>query len=178
MTPRSRSDRTRSHALLRLTTTVAVLAIGLAGLLAPSAPAQASAPQERTVAARSMAGDALAVINRTRARKGCRALSVSPALSRAALLHSRLMGQRGRLSHQLSGEAGLTTRVVRAGYTRPTRLGETIAMGPTTGAGAVSRWMRSSQHRAILLDCRFRHAGIGVVGGRGTTWWTVDVGRR
>lgn len=121
----------------------------------------------------------VAEINRVRARAGCRSLVAVSALRVAAGRHSTLMAQRRRLSHRLSGEATLQRRTSAAGYTGATMLGEVIAVGPRSPYRVVRAWLGSAGHRALILDCRFRHLGAGVAASRdGRRWWTVDLGRR
>lgn len=122
---------------------------------------------------------AITLINRVRVRKGCKELRTVASLQTSSGRHASLMARARRLSHQLPGEPTLRSRTTAAGYTDATRLGEVIAAGPTTASGAVKRWLRSSSHRALLLDCRFRAVGAGyVTAGDGSRWWTVDLGRR
>lgn len=118
-------------------------------------------------------------INRLRARKGCKALVNVSTLHLAARRHSNLMASRRQLGHQLAGEATLQRRVRAAGYTGATMLGEVLAVGPRTPADALRMWSNSPRHRALLVDCRFRHVGTGVTASRdGRRWWTVDLARR
>lgn len=150
-------------------------------LLAPPAraTAQASAPPSRTSTTLRLESDTMAQVNRVRARAGCPALRVDSALRGAARRHSALMARQRDLSHQVAGEATLQRRVASAGYTGATMLGEVVAYGPRSAYDVVNSWLRSKPHRAIVLDCRFRQVGAGlVVGGDGRYWWTVDVGRR
>ncbi|TWH04682.1 Cysteine-rich secretory protein family protein [Nocardioides sp. J9] len=132
----------------------------------------------RVGAVQALEQDAVAVVNRARARAGCRALKVSAPLRVSARRHSARMARRDRLTHRLPGEAVLARRVVRAGYTRPRMLGEVIAYGPRTGRTAVRLGLRSPLHRRILLDCRLRHLGAGVVRTDTQVWWTIDLGKR
>lgn len=133
----------------------------------------------RSTATLALENDAMAMINRARARVGCPALKVNGALRVAARRHSARMARQDSLSHRVAGEATMARRVADAGYTGATMLGEVIALGPTSGAAAVRMWLASSMHRSIVLNCRYRDFGAGVVrGGNGRHWWTVDLGRR
>ncbi len=144
----------------------------------PSAATAGPTPARSTVTF-SLENDAMKAINRARVQSGCVALRVDTALRVAARRHSARMARQGRLSHRVAGEATLARRVAEAGYTRATMLGEVIALGPTTGPAAVRMWLASSMHRSILLNCRYRDVGAGVIrGGNGRYWWTVDLGRR
>lgn len=165
---------------MRLTSALAALVVLIALAGTPTVPASpASATASRSTATSTMEGEAMQAVNRARARSGCAALRVTSSLRVAARRHSARMARQGTLSHRLSGEPALARRVADAGYTGARMLGETIATGPTSGASAVRMWLASPKHRAILLDCRFRHVGAGVVrSGSGRHWWTVDLGRR
>lgn len=82
------------------------------------------------------------------------------------------------LSHRLSGEADLGTRVTRAGYTNWRIVAENLAWGHSTPAAIFRAWIRSPGHRANIDNCRLRHIGIGVELRRGGPWVTQDLGRR
>lgn len=168
---------------MRLTPVLTTLVV-LVGMVAmagtPAVPAgPAAATPGRSTTTLTLEWEAMQAVNRARARSGCAGLRVTSSLRLAARRHSARMARRGSLSHQLAGEPPLARRVADAGYTGASMLGEVIATGPSSGASAVRMWLASPKHRAILLDCRFRHAGAGVVrSGTGRHWWTVDLGRR
>jgi len=105
-------------------------------------------------------------INSLRAAHGCGPLRVHMGLERAAARQARLLLADGRLDH----DAG-TPFVARLHRAAPSAhlLGEDLAWG----AGRFSRpraivraWMRSPEHRLVLMDCRFSQLGIGVAAGR------------
>ncbi|KRB78366.1 hypothetical protein ASE01_03575 [Nocardioides sp. Root190] len=164
----------------------------LVGLLTAPPAAAAVAPTVRavpvaatTVPERAVSTQVLLetgvikAINTMRVRRGCRALTNVSTLHLAARRHSNLMASRKQLRHQLAGEATLSTRVRRAGYTGATMLGEVLATGARQPADALRMWMNSPRHRALLVDCRFRHVGTGVTANSdGRRWWTVDLARR
>lgn len=170
-----------------------LLALGTLVLAALTCPLAATATSPAVVAAAATTGptparstvmltlesDAMKAINRARTQSGCAALRVNAALRVAARRHSVRMARQGTLRHRVVGETTMARRVADAGYTGATMLGEVIALGPTTGPTAVRMWLASSMHRSILLNCRYRDFGAGVVrGGNGRYWWTVDLGRR
>jgi uncharacterized protein YkwD len=116
--------------------------------------------------------------NNRRRNHGCRNLARNDALDRAAQTHTRKMANRDTLSHQLRGEASLGVRVRRAGYSW-TLVGENVAAGYATPEAVVRAWMNSAGHRRNILNCRYRHIGVGyAVSDRGTPYWTQDFGRR
>lgn len=171
---------------MRSLLTLLVVPAALFGLLAGVIPSAASAVissgssvSNRLSTAALMERDVIALINQARTRKGCNALRTMSSLQTSSGRHDALMARARRLSHQFSGEPTLRNRVAAAGYTGARMLGEVLAAGPTTASAAVRRWMNSSTHRALLLDCRFRAVGAGyAVSADGNRWWTVDLGRR
>ncbi len=176
-----------------LSTTLGAALLLLAALL-PAAPGPAAAaPGEAeargaVVADRAPKGAKAAskaerklgkLIDRTRARHGCRTLKDPATLRKAARTHTALMIRRGELSHQLSGEPALDKRVAQAGYQRARKVGEVIAMGARTPKQVLRLWLASPPHRAVLLDCSFKAMGAGVQrDARGQRWWTVVVAAR
>ncbi len=118
--------------------------------------------------------------NRERRSRGLRALCVHPKLTKAARAHSSDMIKKDYFGH---GNVG--RRLKRHGYNWRV-YGENIAGGTGNYArpgNVFRRWMRSSGHRANILDRRFREIGIGTATGnykgrKGYTMYTVDFGRR
>ena len=52
--------------------------------------------------------------------------------------------------------------------------GENVGETPTTLRALQRAFMRSRLHRSNILNRRFRHVGIGVVGRNGKLWVTLD----
>jgi RNA polymerase sigma factor (sigma-70 family) len=111
------------------------------------------------------------LVNAERARAGCRALRVSPALHRAAQRHSADMASRRVLDHRGAGGDDPGQRITAAGF-RWSAWAENIAQGQATPPAVVDGWMNSAGHRANILNCGFTMVGIGVVQGPGGPWWT------
>jgi uncharacterized protein YkwD len=161
----SHTDRMRK-VLASLTVLAATLAVAPASTAA--SPAGGGAERATTATDRAGAIDALrrGVVNRTNDRRrnhGCNDVRRNGALDR---------------SHELPGEASLGVRVRRAGYDW-TMLGENVAAGYRTPASVVRGWMHSAGHRRNILNCRYRHIGVGyAVSDRGTPYWTQVFGRR
>ena len=107
----------------------------------------------------------LRLLNQTRRNHGLSAFRLNVELSQTSWRHSRRMANQGRLFHTYD-----LYRAVRA-Y-RPSTWGENVGMA---GWLKLLRqcWMRSSSHRANLLNPRFRRIGIGVVKARGRVWVTT-----
>lgn len=109
----------------------------------------------------------LCLVNSERARRGLAPLRPSPPLTRSARRHSRDMVARRYFSHVSPGGLNARQRVVRAGYLRKrraARVGETIVWGTpdkSSPADLVRSLMTSRGHRRVLLDARYRDAGVG-----------------
>ena len=148
------------------------------------APAQASVcPLGERV--RPLTVTTFCLVNEARARHGAPPLRPDRLLALAARRHSREMVARGYFSHTsprgLSSRARIERSGWMAGRSRWT-IGETLAWhaGSPDPREIVRRWLASPPHRHVLLNRRFRVAGIGVAAGtprstRGTTY-TADFG--
>ena len=164
---------------------LSVLTATLVVAPAPTASSAGSDGAERVTSQTQRLGtlDALrqrvvTLTNNRRRNHGCNNLSQNDALNTAAQTHTRKMANRNTLSHELPGEPSLGTRVRRAGYDW-TMVAENIAAGYTTPEAVVRGWMNSSGHRRNILNCRYRHIGVGyAVSDRGTPYWTQVFGRR
>jgi uncharacterized protein YkwD len=133
------------------------------------------------------------LVNQERYRSGCVvALTLSPALSEAASAHSQDMAASDFFGHIGSDGSSLAARLERAGYTF-SAAAENIAAGFATAQNVVDGWMRSSEHRANILNCTLREVGVGYydqpidqpnvrmgngsVGGPFRYYWTQDFGK-
>jgi uncharacterized protein YkwD len=137
------------------------------------------------------ADSVLCLVNAERAQRALRPVVASRPLTRAAAGHSADMVRRGYFAHVSPDGLDLRTRVARTGYLRGRRrpmLGETIGWGTdvyATPAELVKGFMESPEHKAIILDGRYREVGIGLalgapmegMGGSGATL-SLDFGRR
>jgi uncharacterized protein YkwD len=115
-------------------------------------------------------------VNATRAAHGLQPLSLDPALTRAARLHTKEMIRGGYFAH------GNFAGRMLAFHARGPFLGENLAWGSGTYAAAgavISEWLHSPGHRANLLRPSFTRIGIGAAQGRffgngGSTVVTAD----
>jgi uncharacterized protein YkwD len=107
----------------------------------------------------------LHILNQTRRNHGRPVLRLNVPVSHRAWVHSRKMVLRNTLFHTRQ----LYDAVRRY---RPTAWGENVGY-----AGDLARvrtlWVRSSGHRAILLNPRYRRVGVGVMKARGVLWVTA-----
>jgi uncharacterized protein YkwD len=153
--------------------------------VAPPPPPRATAPRTtsapkpspKPVAVTSgVAGQVLALVNDQRARAGCGAVSASSTLQRAAQGHSADMAVNDYFSHTSEDGRSFSDRVRAAGYGGGA-IAENIAAGQSTAGAVMTSWMNSSGHRANILNCSYRHLGIGYAkGGSYGHYWTQDFG--
>jgi uncharacterized protein YkwD len=98
-------------------------------------------------------------------------LQADPRLERGAQRHARDMVERRFFSHVSPGGSSLLDRLRRTGYVGGSAVvvGEVLARGRGTGSTPAAfhdAWMASPGHRAVLLDGRFEHVGVGVAPAR------------
>ena len=160
----------------QLVAAIAALALSVAGAGAHAgaagAAACASADAAPAQASRSeVARASLCVINAERRSRGLQALGVNPQLAMAARRHSLDMVRRRYFAHTAPTGVSFVQRIRRVGYLSSAHrwlVGETLAWGWGPGASAheiVQAWMRSPEHRRIVLTPAYREVGIGVVWG-------------
>jgi uncharacterized protein YkwD len=168
----------------RIRSSVRALTLGLAtalvGLLA--APLSTSAAPTSTPASVAFvprpelyASDVQNFVNAYRRRAGVPPVSLQWQLNQAAQGHAYDMARRNVLSHIGSDGSSGGTRISRTGY-RWWIWGENVAAGQTTASQVVWAWLNSPSHRAVMLDRRFRHMGLGrAVASNGRVYWTLDL---
>jgi uncharacterized protein YkwD len=104
-------------------------------------------------------------INKARARRGKRPVSLDLEISAVAAVHSRAMKRQSELYH--TGEQQLRKRV-----TRWELLGENVGRGGD-GDSLHRAFMASPDHRRTVLDESFRHVGVAIVRDNDQVWMTV-----
>lgn len=111
----------------------------------------------------------LCLVNRERGAHGESALRWNNHLIQAAQTHTESMAFGNYFEHVGPGGETPLTRMRRDGYIYSSRLGfevgENIGWGSLwlgTPRAVVAAWMGSPDHRANILDRRFRDTGIGV----------------
>lgn len=105
-------------------------------------------------------------VNRLRAARGLRALTVSSPLQAAAAFQSRDMLERGYFDHDQPGGASFGVRLKRF---YPVASGSAWLVGENllwssqgiTPAAAVKLWLASPPHRRNLFDPTWREVGLG-----------------
>ncbi len=106
-----------------------------------------------------------------------RPLALDPALTRAALEHSRDMAEHDAFDHRGHDGSTPAVRVERAGF-RPHRIvGENIAAGALTPNQVVEGWLASAGHCENIMEARFTLMGIAYAENLHTAsavFWTQD----
>lgn len=138
-----------------------------------------SSPSSSPSGSKAPAGNAgleaqvLTIVNKERAKAGCKALTSNAKLVLAARRHSQFMADTGKHAHDGIGDGTPQDRIEKAGYAWR-GWGENIAWGYTSAAAVMDGWMNSPGHRANILNCSYTEIGIGV--DRGGVNWTQDFG--
>jgi len=161
----------------------------VAAVLATSAVA---APRHPTAALSPLEHGVLADINAFRVTHHLSALRLSPSLTSAAIAHTEEMATQGYFAHE-SGNGALFWKRIRAYYPSTPwtywSVGENLLWSsPDVGAEqALQLWLNSPEHRANLMNPRWREIGIaavhataapGVFHGLDVTIVTTDFGAR
>ncbi len=155
----------------------------VAGCLAFSAPASAAPPEAQAKAsACDSFGDTapaqlslsqarkavLCLVNAERTSRGLSPLKRNKRLDKAAQRHNVEMLGTGCFAHECPGEPTLGDRLEQISYLVgglvQWAFGENVAWGlgaEGTPRSVVAAWMKSSGHRANILNGKFREIGIG-----------------
>jgi len=147
-------------------------AIMAVGSVLAATPAQADGDQ---------GGAVLGQINATRAANGCGPVAANPQLTASAARQANDMLANGVQGHTGSDGSSPAQRVKDAGYASFAKLGEIVfwSTGPGgTPAAAVTWWMNSPRHRAIITDCEMTDAGFSAVSNGDKITVAGDFGRK
>ena len=127
-------------------------------VLLPAASIQAQPPDARLSIAEQYL---LAAANQERANQGLPPVRLDPILAEASAFHARQMAAHEDISHQFNGEPELAQRGANAGA-HFSLITENVGEAPTSVI-IHDLWMKSSGHRANLLDPNVDSIGIAVV---------------
>jgi uncharacterized protein YkwD len=104
-------------------------------------------------------------------------LALDPALTRAALEHSRDMAGHDAFDHRGHDGSTPNARVERAGFGSRSIVGENIAAGAMTPSQVMAGWLASPAHCENIMDSRFTLIGIAYAENLHTAsavFWTQD----
>jgi len=159
----------RPHVLLLSALIVLVVALSApAGAAAACANAAAS---PSSVSSKDAVRTTVCLVNRERSSRGLRRVRLNRRLSKGAARHARDMVRRDHFSHVSPSGSTFLQRIKRTGYlggARAWTAGENLAWGSgglATPRSIVHSWMKSPEHRANIVNGRFREVGIAVVRG-------------
>ena len=146
----------------------------------------ASTASSATAAAGTMPPrkELLRAINDLRAAYGVKVVRGAAALRGIALSHSQDMLRHDYFAHTSPTGSTLTYRIQRSGFVRSYswQAGEALAWGTGTHTSAKATavaWLKSPEHRAIMLSPAYRWIGIGrncghFLGHGHACVWTAD----
>jgi uncharacterized protein YkwD len=103
----------------------------------------------------------LAAVNHERRNYGLAPLRWDESLAAAARHHAVVMAKHDSVEHVFEGEPNLSARARQAGA-HFTWLSENVAQGPTAEF-IQSQFIRSSSHRANILDRDMNSIGVAVI---------------
>ncbi|MEU1307354.1 CAP domain-containing protein [Streptomyces cinnamoneus] len=115
------------------------------------------------------------MVNAERAKNGCSPVTVNAKLQAAAQGHSDDMAARDYYAHTSPEGKSPGDRMTAAGY-RWSTYGENIFKSPKDARTAMDGWMKSSGHRANILNCSFKEIGVGINFSANGPWWTQNFG--
>ncbi|MDK9697916.1 MAG: CAP domain-containing protein [Siculibacillus sp.] len=158
----------------------AVLAVGLAGLLAACARGPALVEEIDDIAHVPVdPAKAARLINAYRAENGIASLELDRDLIRIAGEYARHLAEAGRMTHALEPFGGLEQRLKAAGYPYATA-GENLGQGYRTIEQTVTGWKHSPAHDRGMKDPDMTRMGIASAENprkRGDVYWCLIVAR-
>ena len=149
--PAQTARRVRVTTGLLLAATVVGGALASPAVGAPAAPAAGSAAELRW--------DVVHSVNEIRENHGCKPLKVARKLNKSAQRHAEDMSSKDYFSHTSADGRSWVSRQRATGWKKPG--GENIARGFDSAGPVMTAWMNSPLHRKNIVNCNFRHIGVG-----------------
>ncbi|ARX80925.1 MULTISPECIES: CAP domain-containing protein [Streptomyces] len=142
---------------------------------AADAAPRAKTPPKRPAVSKSAkyAKQLLVLVNKERAKAGCRALRLDRRVQTAAMAHAKDMAARNYYDHTSPEGVSAGDRMRKAGYSAGA-WGENIHKGPKGPKTAMRDWMRSAGHRKNILNCSYKDFGAGVSLKANGPWWVQN----
>lgn|SRR5512146_3104328 len=168
------------------------VALAVAVGLCVATSSGAANAKTQLVALRPLERSVLIEMNALRRRNGLVPLRLSGGLTVAAGRHSREMASRGYFDHNSANGEVFSRRVARSyaiGRRRYWSVAENLLWSSTelNAAAVLDLWLKSREHRTIMLKPSWRDVGVGAIyarsapgvyGGRDVTIVTADFGLR
>ncbi len=146
-----------------------VVAVGVVSLLgAFAAPAAQSGKAGNRAALSSLESGVLSGVNAIRRQHGLQPVTINARLTASAAQHSKEMGADGYFEHTSHDGTSFWKRIGHwygsNGY-HYWSVGENLLWSSpqVDSAGAMQLWMNSPEHRANILNARWRQIGISAV---------------
>jgi uncharacterized protein YkwD len=117
-------------------------------------------------------------INQVRARHGAGPVRMEDRLVEAALSHSLMMAQKGKMAHQFGRGTRFRDRIKKAGIYGSAA--ENVGAGYSSMQSAIDGWLRSPGHRRNLLNRKLTHIGMAAAvnpASKYRTYWTLILAR-
>lgn len=118
--------------------------------------------------------EVIRLVNEIRVQNGLSALDTNWELSRVARYKSQDMVSNHYFSHT-SPTYGSPFQMIKSFGLTYRSAGENIAYGQTTPQAVVNAWMKSSGHRANILNSSYKQIGVGYVA-NGHYWTQLFIG--
>lgn len=173
------SMRSGAHSRRSLRALAFGLATAIAGSIAAPMVVTAAPPPSSSIVAivapspALFATDVQWYVNTYRKGVASPGVFVQWQLNQAAQSHAAEMARRRYMTHTGADGSNGGTRISRTGY-KWWIWGEDVAAGQTTGKQVTTAWYNSPSHRAVMLDRRYRHMGLGrAVASDGTVYWCL-----
>ncbi|KAI9596671.1 hypothetical protein BDF19DRAFT_438251 [Syncephalis fuscata] len=116
-------------------------------------------------------------INKMLCLNGRKPLALSPCLVKSSEGHSQEMARRRQMSHSLSGEPEMGSRIRSACYgERVSGSAENIAMGQRSEEAVMTSWLKSPGHYKNLMG-DYTHFGAAMVTAGNSPYWTQNFGK-
>ena len=125
--------------------------------------------------AKKYESEVVRLVNAERTKRGLGPLSHNWQLSRVARYKSLDMRDNGYFSHN-SPTYGTPFQMMKSFGITYKSAGENIARGQKTPAAVVNAWMKSSGHRANILNSSYTEIGVGYVDD-GNYWTQMFIGK-
>ena len=160
----------RFKPVLLLTTSVATFAALAVGSFV-------AVPNKVAATGPGPAARVIELTNVERQKVGLAPVVANPTLANSAQTYSQVLATGECWAHDCGPTPELSDRVVNAGYTNYSKLGENLAGGQKTPEEVVAAWMASPEHRAVILNPDYTQLGVGIVtGGARGIYWTEHFG--
>lgn len=151
----------------------AVVGLMAGATAAPSPRPVAPTPRDRIT---RLEDDVTVLVNKERAKAGCRSVRTDERMRTAARRHSADMARNNYFSHTGLNGSTFVDRLAAAAYPAAKASGENIAYGYADAAAVMKGWMNSPGHKRNILDCRARTTGLGLAFRNRTAYWTQEFG--